>query len=93
MGKYKEKEGMKMGKGTSIKTVIAIRGTCLAWLFGVWDTAIIVLLAFMVIDYITGLIKSYVNKEIYYDVGLNGIARKSLAKNNIVRVTIAIGNG
>jgi toxin secretion/phage lysis holin len=44
----------------------------------VWDTAIIVLLAFMVLDYITGLIKAYVNKEISSDVGLKGIARKSL---------------
>ncbi|MBU3145605.1 phage holin family protein [Clostridium sp. CF012] len=47
-------------------------------MFGVWDTAIIVLLAFMVLDYATGLIKAYVNKEISSDVGLKGIARKSL---------------
>jgi len=67
-----------MDKGTSIKTVIAVMGTCLTWLFGVWDTAIIVLLLFMVLDYMTGLIKAYVNKEISSDVGLKGIARKSL---------------
>ncbi|WP_309245197.1 phage holin family protein [Clostridium sp. CF012] len=32
----------------------------------------------MVLDYATGLIKAYVNKEISSDVGLKGIARKSL---------------
>ncbi|MGK0467168.1 MAG: toxin secretion/phage lysis holin [Clostridium sp.] len=78
MRKYKEKEGINMDKGNSIKTVIAVMGTCLTWLFGVWDTAIIVLIAFMVLDYITGLIKAYVNKEISSDIGLKGIARKSL---------------
>jgi len=67
-----------MDKGTSIKTVIAVMGTSLTWLFGVWDTAIIVLLTFMVLDYITGVIKAYVNKEVSSDIGLKGIARKSL---------------
>ncbi|MFT5873840.1 MAG: toxin secretion/phage lysis holin [Clostridium sp.] len=67
-----------MDKGTTIKSVIAIMGTCLTWLFGVWDTAIIVLIAFMVLDYATGLIKAYVNNEVSSDVGLKGIARKSL---------------
>jgi len=67
-----------MEKGTTIKSIIAVMGTCITWLFGIWDTAIIVLLVFMVLDYITGLIKAYVNKEISSDVGLKGIARKSL---------------
>jgi len=67
-----------MDKGASIKTVIAVMGTSLTWLFGVWDTAIVVLISFMILDYITGLIKAYVNKEISSDIGLRGIARKSL---------------
>lgn len=67
-----------MDRGYSLKTAVAVMGTCLTWLFGVWDTAIIVLIAFMVLDYATGLIKAYVNKTVSSDVGLRGIARKSL---------------
>lgn len=67
-----------MDKVNSIKTAIAVIGTWLTWLFGVWDTAIIVLIAFMFLDYATGLIKAYVNKTVSSDVGLRGIARKSL---------------
>lgn len=67
-----------MDKGNIIKTFVAAIGTCITWLFGAWDTALIVLIAFMVLDYITGLIKAYVNKVVSSDVGLKGIARKSL---------------
>ncbi|MCB2291847.1 phage holin family protein [Clostridium sp. CS001] len=67
-----------MDKGYSLKATIAVMGTCLTWLFGVWDTTIIVLMAFMALDYLTGLIKAYVNKNVSSDVGLKGIARKSL---------------
>ena len=67
-----------MDKGTSLRTVIAVTGTCLTWLFGVWDTAMIVLSSFMILDYATGLIKAYINKVVSSDVGLKGIARKSL---------------
>ena len=62
----------------SFKYFIAILGTSLTWLLGAWDTAIIVLVAFMVIDYITGLIKGWYKKELSSDVGLKGIARKFL---------------
>lgn len=67
-----------MEKENIIKTIIAAVGTALTWLLGAWDTALIVVIAFMVLDYITGLIKAYVNKVISSDIGLKGIARKSL---------------
>ena len=53
-------------------------GTGLTWLFGAWDTALLVLVAFIVMDYSTGLIRAYVNKEVSSDVGLRGIARKAV---------------
>ena len=55
-----------------------ILGTGLTWLFGAWDTALIVLICFMVLDYSTGLLRAYVNKEVSSDVGLRGIARKAV---------------
>lgn len=61
-----------------IKSGIIIGGTCFTWLFGTWDTAIGILVLFMVLDYLTGVIRGYVNKELSSDVGLKGIARKAV---------------
>ena len=60
------------------KIIIAIAGTLFTWLFGIWDTALIVLITFMVLDYATGVLRGYVNKELSSDVGLKGIARKAV---------------
>ena len=48
------------------------------WLFGTWDTALMVLICFMVLDYLTGLLRAIVNKEVSSDTGLKGIARKGV---------------
>ena len=60
------------------KVIVATIGTGLTWLFGSWDTALVVLIAFMVLDYITGLLRAWINKEVSSDVGLKGIARKTV---------------
>jgi toxin secretion/phage lysis holin len=52
--------------------------TFLTWIFGSWDLAISILVLFMVLDYATGVIRGYVNKELSSDVGLKGIARKAV---------------
>lgn len=57
---------------------IAILGTCATWLFGTWDTVIGILALFIGLDYITGVIRGYVNKELSSSVGLRGIARKAV---------------
>lgn len=61
-----------------LKIIIATIGTGLTWLFGAWDTAILVLICFMVADYITGILKGWYKKELSSDTGLKGIARKFL---------------
>lgn len=61
-----------------IKIIITIAGTIFTWLFGTWDTSLIVLVCFMILDYITGVIRAYINKTVSSDVGLKGIARKSV---------------
>lgn len=61
-----------------IKGVVVSVGTGLTWFFGTWDTALAVLVCFMVLDYVTGLLRAYVNKEVSSDVGLKGIARKTV---------------
>lgn len=57
---------------------VATIATALTWLIGAWDTALIVLVLFMALDYMTGVIRAYVNKSLSSSVGLIGIARKSL---------------
>ena len=57
---------------------VATVATVLTWLIGAWDTALIVLVLFMSLDYMTGVIRAYVNKSLSSSVGLIGIARKSL---------------
>lgn len=60
------------------KVIVATIGTGLTWVFGTWDTAIGILVLFIVLDYCTGIIRGYVNKELSSDVGLKGIARKAV---------------
>lgn len=62
----------------NLKFIVSILGTVFTFLFGAWDTALGILILFMVLDYITGLIKGYVTKELSSDIGLHGLARKSV---------------
>lgn len=59
-------------------TLIAVLGTLFTWLFGTWDTALAILITFMILDYTTGLLRGYLSKKLSSDVGLKGIARKAV---------------
>ncbi|MEG2741746.1 MAG: phage holin family protein [Clostridium sp.] len=61
-----------------IKVAVVTLGTGITWLLGTWDTALVVLIAFMVLDYATGVLRAWINKEVSSDVGLKGIARKAV---------------
>jgi toxin secretion/phage lysis holin len=61
-----------------IKGIVIALGTGITWLLGTWDTALVVLIAFMVLDYGTGLLRAWINKEVSSDIGLKGIARKAV---------------
>ena len=60
---------------STITATIGVYGT---WLFGAWDIAIQVLVAFMVIDWITGMIVAYINGDIDSRIGFKGILKKVL---------------
>lgn len=60
------------------KGVVVSVGTGLTWFLGTWDIALQVLVCFMVLDYITGVLRAYVNKEVSSAIGLKGIARKTV---------------
>ena len=46
------------------KIIIAALGTGITWLFGTWDTALIVLVSFMALDYLTGVLRAIVNQDV-----------------------------
>ena len=61
---------------TQMKYLIIVVGSSFSWLFGAWDIGLTVLIAFIIIDYLTGLTRAYINKELSSDIGLKGITRK-----------------
>ena len=61
-----------------LKYLVAFIGTGVAWISGMWDLSITILIVFMILDYCTGLLKGYVLKELSSDIGLKGIARKAV---------------
>ncbi len=67
-----------------IKIAAAVGGAIAGW-FGGWDTLLFVLLAFMVIDYVSGLIVAWIGKSqktqnggLDSKIGAAGIAKKGL---------------
>ena len=65
-----------------MKTSIVVKGiyagliTAISYLLNGWDTALQTLCLFMVIDFITGILKSIVNKELNSQICLKGIVKK-----------------
>lgn len=55
---------------------IAVGASLFAFLYGDVNVLFYSLLAFMALDYITGLIAAFINKEISSEIGLKGILKK-----------------
>lgn len=64
------------GETTIFKLLFAVSGTTIAFLFGGWDKALIVLAVLMSIDYLTGVVKAFVMKEINSATGARGLIKK-----------------
>lgn len=81
-GKYPDKEMMKDG----ICTAIGVVGSVIASLFGGWDAALVTLVIFMAIDYVTGLLVAGVfhnsgkteNGALESRAGWKGLCRKCI---------------
>lgn len=63
---------------TSIQFVFAGVGGWLGWFLGGFDGLIYALIAFVVVDYITGVMCAIVDKNLSSSVGFKGICRKVL---------------
>ncbi|GAA0302264.1 toxin secretion/phage lysis holin [Gracilibacillus halotolerans] len=59
-----------------IQGIVGIGGAITSFLFGGWPALLNILLAFVVIDYITGLIASGIQGKLSSQVGWKGIAKK-----------------
>ena len=55
---------------------VALLGAFLSWFFGGLDSLLKILLVFVILDQVTGLMKSYILKEWSSEIGFHGIARK-----------------
>lgn len=71
----------------NISIAFAIVGSFFATLFGGWDKWMYALIAFIVIDYITGLIKAIYLKQLSSEIGFKGILKKIMI---LVAVAVAV---
>ena len=65
-----------MGESAAVKLITTFLGTCIVYAFGGVDLILRVLLFFIVLDYATGLMKAFKNKELSSSVGWNGLMKK-----------------
>lgn len=59
-----------------IKTILTAIITWIGWLIGGYDTMMIALLLFMIIDYLSGVMCAVINKKLSSKIGFKGIFKK-----------------
>lgn len=72
---------------TYFKMAVAGIGTLITYLFGGWSPLLNILVAFEIIDYITGLAAAKTHSELSSSVGFRGIAKKIF-----IFVVVAVGH-
>ena len=80
-----------------IQAALAAVGGFLGWFLGGWDGFLYALLAFVVLDYLTGVLCAIADKKLSSEIGFKGISRKVLifalvGIANIIDVQV-IGDG
>lgn len=66
-----------MNEKEIFNTIVATAGVSFTYIFGGWDTCLIVLACFMGLDYLTGVIVGIVQKNLNSHKSFIGILRKS----------------
>ena len=69
------------------KTVVTLSGGIVGWLFGGWSVLLQILLAFVFIDYVSGILASGVEGKLSSKVGFRGIAKKAM-----IFLIVAVGH-
>lgn len=70
-----------------IHTITAAICIIVGFLFGKVDGLVYALLAFIILDYVTGLTVACINKKLSSEIGFKGIAKKV-----IILVVVGVGN-
>ena len=69
------------------KFAFALSGGVLGWIFGGFGSLIYALVAFVVIDYVTGVLLAIQKKEVSSEIGFKGISKKMM-----IFALVAVGN-
>ena len=72
-----------------IKSVVSVIATTLIYFLGGWDIALQSLIVVIILDYLTGIAKSYVSKKLNSNKGLKGIVKK-LSMLCIVAIAVIV---
>ena len=67
---------MNLNAESIFKSIVAIGGGAASYLYGGWSSLLEILLAFVIIDYITGFVAAGIEGKLASEVGLKGIAKK-----------------
>jgi len=59
-------------------STVAGLGIFFTYIFGGWDIVLIVLVSFMLMDYLTGVIAAFINHTVDSSIGFKGILKKIL---------------
>ena len=70
-----------------IQAALAAVGGFLGWFLGGWDGFLYALLAFAVLDYLTGVLCAIADKKLSSEIGFKGISRKVL-----IFALVGVGN-
>jgi toxin secretion/phage lysis holin len=62
----------------TISMIFGVVGGLIVNFLGGWDGLAILLISFMVLDYITGILKAIYNKKLSSEIGIKGIIKKVL---------------
>lgn len=57
-------------------SVLSMAATGILYLLGGWDVALACLIVAIILDYISGIIKAYVNKDLSSKIGFEGLLKK-----------------
>jgi toxin secretion/phage lysis holin len=87
-----------MNNKTVFETVCAVAGGLAGFLFGAADGMLFALIAFVVLDYVTGIANAVINKKLSSRVGFGGICKKVtvfalVALANIIDIQVIGGGG
>ena len=92
-----EKHETNMKYENIFKTMCGFGGALASYLFGGWSAVLGVLLAFVVADYITGVIAGAVEGKLSSQIGMKGIAKKVMiflivAVAHLADTAVGMGN-